>query len=310
MIFGIEIELSSVRVAQVKKHELIQWEIFELPEGVIGSEGIIDSDSLVNTLIKIPARFNTKTPKVAFAVSGPTYTAVRIIQVPYIDKDEIALNLPLELDKYIPFNVKEIYYDFHIIERTKNETKLLVAVASKQIVNEYVNIFEKAGMIPQIVDIGALALYNVYDVNYNESDTAAVVNIGEGVLNFVIAKNKKPLYIRDSTIGVSIKNIHEAEEQEIRNFADEVSAEIYRQIEYFKAFMAEEPVKKIYVTGFPVMSPVFVSSVEERLQPEVFIFDPFKKIRINNKISSKMHKYANIAAISIGLSLRGTEKIK
>lgn len=312
MILGVEIEPSCIKVAQVKKkYELVQWEIFELPQGVIGPEGIVDSDGIVKNLVKIPFKFNIKNPKVAFAISGPTYTAVRILQVPFITRDEIALNLPLELDKYIPFSVKEIYYDFHILEQSKQKgtTQLLVAVASKQIVNDYVNVFEKAGLIPQVVDIGALALYNTYEVNYSDSDTVAIINIGEGIINFAIAKNNKPLYIRDSTITFNI-NINEATEEEIRSFADEVAAEIYRQIEYFKGFMAEEPVKKIYLTGFPVVSPFFISSIQERLEQEILIFDCFKKIKINKKISSKMHKYGNVAAISIGLSLRGTEKLK
>ncbi|GAB5046717.1 type IV pilus biogenesis protein PilM [Thermodesulfovibrio sp. TK110] len=312
MILGIEIEPSCIRAAYIgKKYELTEWESFELPEGAIGPEGIVDVDSVIKTLIKIPPRFNMKNPKAAFAVSGPAYTAVRIIQVPFIDKDEIALNLPMELDKYIPFNVKEVYYDFHIVEelKDKNLTEILVAVANKQIVNEYINIFEKAGISCQVVDIEALALFNVYELNYREMDTSLIVNVGENVINFIITRNNKPLYVRDSTITFKI-NIHEAQEEEIRSFADDVSTEIYRQIEYFKSFLTEIPVKKIYLTGFPVSSSFFVSSIEERLDQEVVILNPFKKIKINKKIASKMHKYLNVSAISIGLSLRGTEKIK
>lgn len=310
MILGIEIEPSSIRVAQVdKKYELVQWEIFELPERVFGSEGIVDSDTIVKTLMKIPSKFNIKNPKAALAVSGPTYTAVKILQVPYTNKDEIALNLPFELDKYIPFSMKEIYYDFHILEKNRDSAELLVAVSNKHLVNEYIQIFEKAGIALVIVDIGALALYNIYNVNYSDADTVAVINIGESVINFAISKKNKPLYIRDSTIASNI-NINKANDEEIKNFADEVSIEIYRQIEYFKTFMSEESVKKIYLTGFPVISPFFISSIEERLEQEISIFNPFKKIKINEKISSKMQKYSNIASISTGLSLRGIEKIK
>ncbi|GAQ95648.1 type IV pilus assembly protein PilM [Thermodesulfovibrio aggregans] len=311
-MLGIEIETSSIKVAYIgKKYELTEWEIFEVPEGAIGPEGIIDFDSVINTLLKIPPKFNMKNPKAAFAISGPAYTAVRVIQVPYIDKEEIALNLPFELDKHIPFNVKEVYFDFHILEKLKkeNSTEVLVAVATKQIINEYVNIFEKAGIIPQVVDVGALALYNVYEFNYKEPEPTLIVNVGENFINFVIAQDNKPLYIRDSTIALNI-DIQKAQDEEIRNFADDVSAEIYRQIEYVKSFLPEKPVKKIYLTGFPVIYPTFISSVEERLDQEIFIFDPFKKIKINKKISAKMQKYLHISSISIGLALRGTEKIK
>ncbi|MCS7164508.1 MAG: pilus assembly protein PilM [Thermodesulfovibrio sp.] len=312
MILGVEIEPSSVRVAQLKKkYELIQWEIFELQEVIFSSEGIIESDNLIKTLMKIPSVFNLKNPKVALAISGPTYTAVKIIQVPYIDKEEITLNLPMELDKYIPFSVKEVYYDFHILEQSKDKrlSEILVAVANKQIVNDYIKIFEKAGINLVLIDIGSLALYNIYNLNYSDVDTVAVINIGENIINFAISKKNKPLYIRDSTFSINI-DIDKAKDEEIRQFADEISAEIYRQIEYFKSFMFEESVKKIYITGFALNYPLFISSIEERLEQELVIFDPFRKIKINKKISPKMHKYANIASISIGLSLRGTEKIK
>lgn len=312
MILGIEIEPSCIKVAAVKrKYELIQWEIFDLPEGIVGSDGIIDGEALAKIFMKIPSKFVIKNPRVAFAVSGPTYTSVRILNLPFISKDEIALNLPLELDKYIPFSVKEVYYDYHILEQSKEKgfTELIVAVANKQIVDEYMNVFEKAGITPVIADIGALALYNMYKINYNEPFTVAVVNIGQNVINFTIAKKDRPLYIRDSTSSFNI-NIKEAMEEEVRNLADEVSTEIYRQIEYFKTFMEHEKVKKIYITGFPVTAPSFISSIEERLEQEILQFNPFKKIKINKKISEKMKQYINVASISTGLSLRGTEKIK
>lgn len=124
--------------------------------------------------------------------------------------------------------------------------------------------------------MGALALYNVYEFNYKEPEPTLIVNVGENFINFVIAQDNKPLYIRDSTIALNI-DIQKAQDEEIRNFADDVSAEIYRQIEYVKSFLPEKPVKKIYLTGFPVIYPTFISSVEERLDQEIFIFDPFKK---------------------------------
>ncbi|GAB6184053.1 type IV pilus biogenesis protein PilM [Thermodesulfovibrio hydrogeniphilus] len=312
MIIGIDIEPSSIKVAQIKKKfELVQWEIFDLPMGIVSSEGILDKDGLVKNLAKINTKLNLRNPKVAFSISGPTYIAVRIVKVPYTDKDEIALNLPYELDKYIPFSVKEVYHDFHIIEKSNdtNSTEILLAVANKDIVNEYIGVFEKAGMNVAVVDIGAIALYNVYEINYTDNYAALIVNIGEKVINFVVAKKKKPLYIKDSIHSFN-PNVNELTEDEIRNFADEISAEIYRQIEYFKNYMSEESINKIYLTGIPVISPVFISAVSDRLEQEVMIFNPFRQIKIDKKIPSRIQNYSHLASISIGLSLRGTEKLK
>lgn len=312
MIIGIDIEPYSIKVAQIKKKfKLVQWEIFDLPMGIVSSEGILDKDGLVKNLAKINTKLNLRNPKVAFSISGPTYIAVRIVKVPYTDKDEIALNLPYELDKYIPFSVKEVYHDFHIIEKSNdtNSTEILLAVANKDIVNEYIGVFEKAGMNVAVVDIGAIALYNVYEINYTDNYAALIVNIGEKVINFVVAKKKKPLYIKDSIHSFN-PNVNELTEDEIRNFADEISAEIYRQIEYFKNYMSEESINKIYLTGIPVISPVFISAVSDRLEQEVMIFNPFRQIKIDKKILSRIQNYSHLASISIGLSLRGTEKLK
>ncbi len=312
MIFGIEIETSSIKIAQVgKKYELLNWEIIDVPEGVLSTEGVLDIDALVKNISKILVKFEVKNPQVAFAVSGPTDTAVRILKLPYIGRDEIETNLPFELDKYIPFNVKEVYYDFHILNQSKEKgfSEILVAVATKKIIDEYTTIFEKAGMSPVLVDISALALYNLYELNYLDHHAVVVINIGENFINFAIAKKNMPLYIRDSTNAFDMKMFKD-NENEIRNFADEVASEIYRQIEYFKSFMAEENVKKIYITGYPTIYPVFISSLQERLDQEILLFDPFRKIKINKKIEAKMQKYAHLSAVSIGLSLRGTEKIK
>lgn len=314
MMIGIEIEPSSIKAALVRKkggYELIGWEIFELPEGVIKATGIADVDTLLKNLIKIPAKFDIKNPEVAFSISGPTTSAVRIIEVPYIDTNELELNLPMELDKYVPFSVREIYYDYHIIEKIKNKnlTKLLIAVAVKDMVNDYSNVIEKAGMIPQVAEISSLALYNVYEVNYSENTVSAIVNIGEHVINSVIVQGKIPLYIRESINPYNIP-IENALEDEIRNYADEVSAEIYRQVEYFKTVSPGKSVEKIYITGIPTVSPYFLQFLEERLDIPISLFNPFRNIKIDKELSAKMQKYSAISAISIGLSLRGTEKIK
>ncbi len=312
MILGIEIEPSSIKVAQIKeKYELVHWEIFDLPMGIVDSEGILDSDALIKNLMKIFNKIDLKKPQVAFSISGPTNTAVRILKLPYADKDEIALNLPYELDKYIPFSVKEVYYDFHILEKSKDtkSTEILLAVANKDIVNEYIGVFEKAGMNVAVVDIGAIALYNVYEINYmNNNYAVLIVNIGEKIINFVVANKKKPLYIKDSIHSFN-PNVNELTEDEIRNFADEISAEIYRQIEYFRTYMTDESIKKIYLTGMPAISPIFISTVSDRFEQEVLIFNPFRQIKIEKKIVSRIQNYSHLASISIGLSLRGTEKL-
>jgi type IV pilus assembly protein PilM len=314
MMIGIEIEPSAIKSALVRKkggYELLKWEIFELPEGVVKSTGIADIDTLLKNLIKIPIKFEKKNPHVAFSISGPTNSAIRILELPYIDENEIELNLPMELDKYIPFSVNEVFYDYQIIEKSKNQntSKVIVAVALKELVNDYANILEKAGMIPLVADISCLALYNVYEVNYQEPSVSAIVNIAENVINFNIVKGRQPLYMRDSINAYNIP-IENANEDEIRNYADEVSAEIYRQIEYFKTINPENPVEKVYITGIPTVSPLFLQGLQERLDIEISLFNPFKNIKIHKDISLKMQKYSAISSISIGLSLRGTEKIK
>lgn len=314
MIIGLEIEPTSIKAALVRKkggYELLKWEIFELPEGVVKSTGIADADTLLKILVKIPPIFGLKESNVAFSISGPTNSVVRILDLPYADENEIKMNLPLELDKYIPFNVKEVFYDYHVLEKSKDKktSKVIVAVALKELVNDYTVILEKAGMIPQIVDISSLALFNVYEVNYSESAVAAIVNIGENVINFNIVKGKIPLYIRDSINAFNIP-IENATEEEIKNYADEIAAEIYRQTEYFKTLGYESAVEKIYITGMPTMSPYFLQFLEERLDIPIFLFNPFKNVKINKELSAKMQKYSSVCSVSMGLSLRGTEKIK
>lgn len=314
MILGLDIESSSIKAALIKKkggYELIGWEIFEIPEGVIRGSSITDMDTFLKILMTIPSKFKIKNSQIAFSVSGPANTAIRIIEFPFLDTKEIDMNLPLELDKHIPFSVKEVYYDYYIIEKNKSKhsSLILIAVALKDIVNEYSKAIEKAGMTPLIADISSIAFYNLYEVNYAEQKLSAIVNIGENVVNFAIVKGKVPLYIRDSINSYKIA-IEKASEEEMRNYADEIAAEIYRQIAYFKTLNPENVVEKFYITGLPTSSPNFLKSIEERLELPISLFNPFKNIKIHKDLTAKMQKYSAVSSVSIGLSLRGTEKIK
>lgn len=314
MIVGLEIEPSSVRAALVKKkgrYELVMWESFNLAQGILMTTGISDSEGFVKELAKIPSLFGIKHPKVAFCLSGPACSAVRILELPYFEDSEIKINLPLELDRYIPFSVKEVFFDYHILEKSKQtgKSRVIVAVALKELVNEYASAIERAGMIPEIADIGSLALHNVYEVNYNEETFVAVVNIGENVMNFNIVKGKSPCYIRDASNPLQSPS-NTLSEDEIRDYGDDIAAEIYRQKEYFKTLPEGGEVEKIYITGIFASSPTFLQTLEERLNIPIHLFNPFKNIRISKDLISKMQNYSSVAAISVGLSLRGTEKIK
>lgn len=133
---------------------------------------------------------------------------IRTLTFPQMEKTELASMLQYEVEKYIPFKVNEVYFDFEVLREnisardSKKMEMLLVAVKQEEI-RELLAIFQMAGIEISCVDVGAFAFANFLEFLSPELKTlpTGFLDLGVDTSTFGIILRGKPIFIRDISFG-------------------------------------------------------------------------------------------------------------
>lgn len=133
---------------------------------------------------------------------------IRILTFPQMKKSELGSMLQYEIEKYIPFKLNEVYFDFDVLREdipsgdSKKMEMLLVAVKQQEI-RELLEIFQKAEIKVDVIDVGAFAFANLLEFLSGESATqpTGFLDMGTDTSTFGIVLRGKPIFIRDISFG-------------------------------------------------------------------------------------------------------------
>jgi type IV pilus assembly protein PilM len=90
------------------------------------------------------------------------------------------------------------------------------------------------------------------------------------------------------------------------SYADPILMEIERSIDYFRSTSTGEYISRIYLSGGGAKVPGIATDLYQRLNIEVEVVDPFKKIELGKKLAEQdlPQSVGPVAAVGIGLALR------
>ncbi len=337
-IIGIDIGSSSVKLVQIKKSGgvflLQNVGILPLPAEAIVDNSLMDTTSIVETIKTLIKSLGIKTKDVACSISGNS-VIIRKITLPAMTYEELEDQIFWEAEQYIPYDINDVNLDFEILEsdllETAKMTVLLVA-SKKDFINEYVSVFNEAGLKLVIVDVDSFAVQNAFEINYdNDTDSiVALVNIGASIININIVKGGMSLFTRDIQIG---GNLYTEEIQ--RQFAissedaerikisgeyhdrtrlneiisrttDTVAVEIMRSLDLYSPVGDEQKISKIYLSGGCSKIALLPPVLSQRTNLPVDILNPFHNIKYNEKDFDPEYikEIGPFVAVAVGLAIR------
>jgi type IV pilus assembly protein PilM len=336
---GLDIGSRYLKLAQLNAgregYELSMFSMLPLERDVI-SDGLVQNKSkLVSTIKSLLSQAGVKKSDAVIGLSGQAAIITKVIKVPQITEEELGLNIKYEAEQYIPFDIKDVSIDFEVLGTARDDEGMmdvmLVAV-KKNVMSDYVDAVQQAGLTTVVVDIDCFAVGNVYELNYGISDrkTAALVNIGACKTNISIIKNGQTVFTRDTAVGSNAHtdaiertlNVTKEKAELIKlgeradgvrpevvaeimgKTSDEIYAEIYRSFEYYRSSSGEEDIGSIVLSGGASLISGFANLMSERLGIQVEVSDIFRKIQVPDKISASVRGVAPIAAVAVGLAMR------
>ncbi len=340
-LLGLDLGSSSIKIADVKvtgKRAMLN-DLIMLPlvKGAIDGGDLVNPDLVSKCLSVGLERKSYKKRGIATGMFGGA-VIVKKISMPKMDPKILSEQLRWEAEQYIPFNIDEAVFDYHILPTNHPDTMDILLVAARQEhIFRYFEAIEAANLVCSVVDVNGLALANCFEFNYGvQPHTIALINIGASVSNLVIVDSGNVVFSRDIPYGgflydaeiskdlgigpqeaESLKlglSYQQATPQEVLtaiNAVNEIlSIEINNSFDFFKSSGTNGRVEQIFLSGGVIQTPDLISKIQEMTQTPCQVMDPFQKIDVNpKKISPEYLEQIRIfAPIAIGLGLRGIKK--
>ncbi len=342
-LVGLDIGSHSIKILELKNQkngfELKNFGIVQLPPEAIVDGVIMDSAVVVESIRSLASSLKIRNKNVATSVSGHSLI-IKKIQLPLMTEGELEEQIQWEAEQYIPFEIDEVNLDFQILGPLSDEEgqmEVLLVAVKKDIINDYTAVITEAGFVPQVVDVDAFSLENIFEVTYPEylDKTVVLIDVGASIMNITVLKNGISTFTRDITVGGSnfTEEIQKElgigyEEAELLKLggrsdravptdvldvlhltSENVVLEIQRSLDFFSATAAEEEIHRIFLSGGSCRIPGLATAVEEKVGAPVEILSPFRGIQASEKLFDPdyLEAIGPVAAVAAGLALRRTD---
>ncbi|KAA0888840.1 type IV pilus biogenesis protein PilM [Oryzomonas rubra] len=337
-VIGIDIGSSSVKLVQIKclkdAFQLLNVGIVPLPPEAIVDNTLIDSASIVAALKSLTASLGVKVRDVACSISGNS-VIIRKITLAAMPVEELEDQITWEAEQYIPFDINDVNMDFQILSPDSiDSTKMnvLLVASKKDIINDYVAVFNEAAMQLSVVDVDSFAVQNAFEINHDvgPDEVVALINIGANIMNINIVKDGITLLTRDVQMGGNLYTeeiqkqmglgsaeaesakllAHEAQNSALLDVLgkvnDTLTQEIRRSLDFYNSTANEDRITKIFVSGGCSKVYRLNETVSEKLSLPVEIINPFAKLKYNEKDFDPeyLQEIGPLMAVSVGLAIR------
>ena len=183
---------------------------------------------------------------------------------------------------------------------------LLLVAAKRDEINDYAQLARDAKLKPQVVDIDAFTIQNVFEFSRGlpADQTFALINVGASLSSLNIVSRGVSAFTRDITNGGNFiteeirsgsasassrprRSSAAAPEagppppqvhQIIEGVIDAIAGEIQRSLDFFMATSGEAEIARIFLTGGTAKLPLLAQAIERRSRLRVEVFSPLEKI--------------------------------
>ena len=338
-LVGLDIGSRSLKAAEISEskrgRELKKFGITEIAHGAIEDGNINDPESVAESIRQLFKAYNIKERNVAISIGGYS-VIVKKIAVQTMDEEQLQETIHFEAEQYIPFDISDVNLDFQILgqnETNPNQMDVFLVAAKKEMVNDYVNLVNLAGLNPCIVDVEAFALQNTFEANYDMSgDNVALIDIGASKTSLNILKSNNSVFMRDVSLGCMQINqkiislidcsYDEAEQLKYGGSSDRLPAEdlkgiissvvadwcteIRRALDFFYSTYPDDQIKRIILSGGGANIEEFRQLLAVEASAQVESINPFRNTYVddNSFDPAFIKEIGPQAAITAGLALR------
>lgn len=218
---GIDLEQAFIAGAQIKGsrqgYELTNVAVRALPAGLVFEGEVLDVDGLAVELKDFWKTSGFSGKRFFLGVANQK-VVVRTMELPIIDEKELRAAIEFQAQDSIPIPLDEAVLDFQVLSTIPDEDdgpgrqRVMVVAAQREMIQQFVDVARKAGLGIAGIDLQACALRRSISPPVafidrgapQSTDATAVVNIGTGTTNLVVAANGVGQFTRVVNLGCEV----------------------------------------------------------------------------------------------------------
>ena len=338
-LVGVDIGSSSIKVCQLKESrkglELVRLGFAQLPAETIVDGHVMNSSAVVETLARVFHDRKIKQRDVAMSVSGQS-VIIRKITVPMMTPAELAEQIQWEAEQHIPFDIKDVQIDYEVLRRRPEagQMDLLLVAAKKDEISDYAQLARDAKLRPQVVDIDAFTIQNIFEFSRGlpPEQTVALINVGASLSTLNIVARGVSTFTRDianggnlisdeirKRLGISFEQAEDFKcgraeagappvqvAQVMESVIDSIAGEIQRSLDFFMATSGEAEIARIFLMGGTARIALLPQAIERRARVQVEVFTPLEKIAVDTATvdPAMLSSVSAQLAVALGLAMR------
>lgn len=343
-LVGLDIGSSAIKAVELtksnKSYQLTAFAYEPLGPDAVADGAIMDAPAVAESIKRVLQKGQFKPKNVATGVSGHSVIVKRVV-VPAATPADLEASIQFDAEQYIPFDIGEVNLDYHVVGpgiTTAEEAgmEVVLVAAKKDKIHNHTNVISLAGKSPDVVDIDAFALQNVFEANYtvSPSTTVALLNIGASLMNINITKGGMPLFVRDVSVGgnqytdilqkelqldfqeaedlkLGKNNGPEAEmvKQLLESITDMLITEVHKTFEFFRETYPSETIGRVLISGGTAQMLGLAERIQATFSYPTEVLDPFRTVTLGPKIDEAKVTFLGPAlAVAVGLALRGFDR--
>ena len=160
---GLDISDLSLKLVQLnKRRDKIKIQALDklnLPPGLIVNGEIKNEPELIKAIKKIISnqQYGKISSEEVVACLPESKTFIKLIEIQK-SPNPLADIIGSEIEKHVPLELNESYYDWQIIKELADKYLVLIGAAPKNIVNQYTDLLDKAKLSPIALEIEPIAI--------------------------------------------------------------------------------------------------------------------------------------------------------
>ncbi len=332
--FAIDFGTHSIKLVNLVKRgksiELRNIGSAQTPPEVLNSYKEEHKTQLIDAIKGLVAESRVPEKEVAIALPESAVFS-RVLTIPKVSDEELTDAVYWQLKQYLPYPVEDVQSDFtSLTVDPSGQRKVLAVAAPKKLVDLYVELLERAGLITVAIESETLAILRSLKLAHEVSD-AIVLDFGSNTTDMAIMKEGELYFSQSIATGGDLltkalvnefqlsfaqaeeyKRIYgmrsDAVEGKIRNamkpILDMIITEVLRGIEFYKTEVGAVPPNTVLMAGEAALLPALPEYLNAILGYDVRVADPWRPIVVPNNVAEIVRKSSPAFATSIGLCLK------
>lgn len=339
-LVGLDISSTAVKLLELSRqgagYRVEAYGVEPLPADAVVEKNINDVEGVSNAISNLLGRLKTGTKNVAVAVAGSAVITKTIEMDATLNADDMEMQIRVEADQYIPYQLDEVSIDFDIqgeVEGNPDLVEVLLAACRNETIEAKQEAVELAGLVAKVMDVEIYAMERAYSLiskqfDETESSTVAIIDIGATMTTLSVINDGNTIYTREQIFGgkqlteeiqrrygLSVEEAGLAKKQGglpddyeaevLMPFKDAVVQQVSRSLQFFFSSSQFNDIDQIVLVGGSASIDNLAELVEEKVGTPTLIGNPFVDMSLAANVSpGALSNDAPALMIACGLALR------